>query len=49
MASAGRDNVWEYYFEPLVASRPAASVPDSVRAVMLAEPPVAVRRRLPDR
>jgi hypothetical protein len=37
----GRDNVWEYYFEPLVVARPAASMPDAVRAVMLAEPPAA--------
>lgn len=37
----GRDNVWEYYFEPLVDTHPAASVPDTARAATLAQPPPA--------
>ena len=37
----GRDNVWEYYFEPLHPDRPAASIPTRVRAATAAEPPAA--------
>ena len=37
----GRDNVWEYYFEPLHPDRPAASIPSRVRAATAAEPPAA--------
>jgi len=36
-----RSTVWEYYFEPLDAAHPAASVPDQVRAAMSREPPPA--------
>ncbi|HEX2241824.1 MAG TPA: hypothetical protein VHK27_00935 [Gammaproteobacteria bacterium] len=28
----GKDTVWEYYFEPIVADYPAATIPDGVRA-----------------
>jgi len=35
----GRDSVWEYYFDPLVATHPAASIPDHARAAMSSEPP----------
>ena len=36
-----RDTVWEYYFDPLVSTHPAASVPDDVRVAMSAEAPSA--------
>lgn len=36
---AGRDTVWEYYFEPLDAAHPAASVPAHVRDVIAANFP----------
>ena len=35
----GRDTVWEYYFEPLVGSYPAAAIPDDVRAALACDPP----------
>ena len=37
----GRDNVWEYYFEPLDRAHPAASLPDHARAAIASEPPSA--------
>lgn len=37
----GRDTVWEYYFEPLVESFPAASIPSHVRALVAERPPSA--------
>jgi len=36
----GSDNVWEYYFEPVVADYPAASVPERITA--------AIEQRFPD-
>ncbi len=35
----GRRTVWEYYFDPLVATHPADRVPGEVRAQISAEPP----------
>ena len=37
----GRDTVWEYYFEPLVADFPAAKVPGRIAAQISAWPPEA--------
>jgi len=37
----GRDSVWEYYFEPVVCSNPAVSVPEHARSAMSADPPSA--------
>jgi hypothetical protein len=35
----GRRTVWEYYFEPLDPSYPAASIPDSVKVLISENPP----------
>ena len=35
----GKDTVWEYYFEPVVASYPAAMIPERVRTTLALEPP----------
>jgi hypothetical protein len=35
----GSDTVWEYYFEPVVASFPAALIPEPVRAALSLEHP----------
>lgn len=35
----GRDTVWEYYFEPLVATHPSASIPPDIRDTISARPP----------
>jgi hypothetical protein len=37
----GRHTVWEYYFEPVVAGYPAASIPAQVRELISAKPPSA--------
>lgn len=37
----GSSTVWEYYFEPLIATHPADRVPEMVRAQISAEPPSA--------
>lgn len=37
----GADTVWEYYFEPVDSSYPAARIPDSVRAILGHERPTA--------
>jgi hypothetical protein len=35
------ETVWEYYFEPLILSHPAASIPQNVRRAVAAAPPEA--------
>jgi hypothetical protein len=35
----GKDTVWEYYFEPLVADHPASAIPEDVRATLRERPP----------
>lgn len=35
----GKDTVWEYYFEPVVASYPAAKIPEHVRMTLALEHP----------
>jgi hypothetical protein len=37
----GRTTVWEYYFEPVIATHPSGLVPEGVRARIAAEPPSA--------
>jgi hypothetical protein len=37
----GKRTVWEYYFEPVIAGCPAASIPRSVRKRIAAHPPTA--------
>ena len=37
----GRDTVWEYYFEPVVAEYPASGVPEQIRAAVHAGRPTA--------
>ena len=37
----GKQTVWEYYFEPLVATHPAGRIPVETSAVLLSEPPSA--------
>ena len=35
----GRDTVWEYYFEPVVATHPTASIPPRIREVIARDHP----------
>ena len=37
----GSDNVWEYYFEPIIPDYPAACIPLGVRKILAVEPPTA--------
>jgi hypothetical protein len=35
------DNVWEYYFEPVVPSFPSSCIPERVRSIIASKPPTA--------
>ena len=36
-----RDNVWEYYFEPVISEYPASSIPRHIRELISVKPPVS--------
>ena len=39
----GRDTVWEYYFEPVIPTYPASSIPEQLRKLLILTRPALLK------